>query len=161
MRRVMAWPAPRTTAARRTPWRPTRGVPWSRTRYAEPVLIGDADWTDHDLAALGDVTGNGHVDLLARKRSTGELFLAQGTGPGGEGLGDTAARTRVATGFSPAAAPLLASGGDADNDGRPDLWATAPGTAAGLRFHPRLTAAGLGGATTVGTTGWHDLRALS
>ncbi|MFE0174065.1 FG-GAP-like repeat-containing protein [Streptomyces sp. NPDC059002] len=129
--------------------------------YAGPVLIGDGNWQDYDLAAPGDVTDNGHVDLLARKRSSGELFLYQGTGPGGEGLGDGPARTRVATGFSPAAAPLLASGGDADNDGRPDLWATAPGTTAGLRFHPRLTATGLGGAVTVGTDGWHDLRSLS
>ncbi|WP_234362930.1 FG-GAP-like repeat-containing protein [Streptomyces formicae] len=129
--------------------------------YAEPVLIGDGDWTDYDLAAPGDVTGNGHVDLLVRKRSSGELFLSQGTGPGGEGFGDASARTRVASGFGPAAVPLLASGGDADNDGRPDLWATAPGTSAGLRFHPRLTPTGLGAPVTVGASGWSGLRSLS
>ncbi|MFF1379985.1 FG-GAP-like repeat-containing protein [Streptomyces sp. NPDC058308] len=129
--------------------------------YAEPVLIGEDDWADYDLAAPGDVTGNGRVDLLARKKSTGELFLAQGTGPDGAGFGDNVARTRLATGWTPAAVPLLTSGSDADNDGRPDLWSSAVGPAAGLRFHPRLTPKGLGDARTVDTGSWSDLQALS
>ncbi|MFH8612490.1 FG-GAP-like repeat-containing protein [Streptomyces sp. NPDC018029] len=128
--------------------------------YAEPLLLGDSNWADYDLAAPGDVTNNGHPDLLARKKSTGELFLAQGTGPDGAGFGDTAARVRVATGWTPAAIPLLASAGDADNDGRPDLWSTAS-TATGLTFHPRLTTTGLGDAVTVGADGWSGLQSLS
>ncbi|MGH4029361.1 FG-GAP-like repeat-containing protein [Actinomycetota bacterium Odt1-20B] len=127
--------------------------------YAEPVLIGDGGWSGYDLAAPGDVTKNDHVDLLARKRSTGELFTYEGTGPAGEGLG-SGTRKLTATGFTPAARPLLTSATDADNDGVPDLWATTNNTSQGLHFYPRLTAGGLGAPVTIGTGGWDKMAAL-
>ncbi|MEV0322454.1 FG-GAP-like repeat-containing protein [Streptomyces sp. NPDC050658] len=128
--------------------------------YAEPVLIGDGGWSDHDLAAPGDVTKNGHIDLLARRRGTGELFTYQGTGPNGEGLGAEADRKRTATGFTPAARPLITSAADADNDGVPDLWSTTDNADQGLNFYPRLTAGGLGDPAGVGIGAWSGTTAL-
>ncbi|MBB1243751.1 VCBS repeat-containing protein [Streptomyces durbertensis] len=126
-----------------------------------PVLIGNSGWDNYDLAAPGDVTGNGRVDLLARNRVNGNLYLYEGTGDRGEGLAVYGSRTQVATGWSPTERPLLTSGGDADNDGVPDLWATTADTGAGLVFHPALRRESLGAPQGVGTTGWQSFRALS
>ncbi|WP_233416247.1 FG-GAP-like repeat-containing protein [Streptomyces sp. N35] len=128
--------------------------------YAAPVLIGNGGWANYDLAAPGDVTTNGRVDLLARKRSTGELFLYTGTGDNGEGLGG-GNRQVVATGFTPTARPLFTSGTDADNDGVPDLWTTTDQASAGLYFHLRITPTGIGSPATVGTSGWGNFQRLS
>ncbi|MBC9718862.1 VCBS repeat-containing protein [Streptomyces sp. TRM66268-LWL] len=125
-----------------------------------PVLIGNGSWSGYDLAAPGDVTKNGRVDLLARKRSTGELFTYEGTGENGEGLGG-GNRKLTATGFTPTARPLFASGTDADNDGVADLWTTTDQTGAGLYFHPKVTATGIGAPVTVGTGGWNNFQRLS
>ncbi|CAO0837188.1 VCBS repeat-containing protein OS=Streptomyces microflavus OX=1919 GN=HUT09_36770 PE=4 SV=1 [Streptomyces microflavus] len=46
-----------------------------------PVLIGSGSWSNYDLVAPGDRTGNGHgLDLIARHKTNGELRLYQGTG---------------------------------------------------------------------------------
>jgi hypothetical protein len=127
----------------------------------EPVLIGGGGWADYDLIAPGDVDKNTHVDLLARQRSTGDLFLYPGTGPAGEGLGVGATRTEIGHGWTPTSRPLIASGGDADNDSKPDLWATSPDTGKGLYFYPAITTTGHGIPTSVGTGGWLDFQTLS
>ncbi|MFI5775393.1 hypothetical protein ACIA74_44890 [Streptomyces sp. NPDC051658] len=51
-----------------------------------PVLIGEGSRSAYDLAAPGDRTGNGHPDLIARHKSSGEQRLYEGTGNSGEGL---------------------------------------------------------------------------
>ncbi|MET9822667.1 MULTISPECIES: VCBS repeat-containing protein [unclassified Streptomyces] len=127
----------------------------------EPVLIGDGNWPDYDLIAPGDFDKNGHVDFLARQRSTGDLFLYPGTGPAGEGLGVGETRIKIGEGWTPANRPLITSGGDADNDNKPDLWATSPDTAKGLNFYPAVTTTGHGTPIPVGTNGWLDFETLS
>lgn len=127
----------------------------------EPVLIGNGNWPDYDLIAPGDFDKNGHVDFLARQRSTGDLFLYPGTGPAGEGLGVGETRIKIDDGWTPASRPLITSGGDADNDNKPDLWATSPNTANGLHFYPAVTTTGHGAPISVGTNGWLDFETLS
>ncbi|MGC9411200.1 VCBS repeat-containing protein [Streptomyces sp. DZ1-3] len=127
----------------------------------EPVLIGQGGWNDYDLIAPGDVDKNTHVDLIARQRSTGDLFLYPGTGPAGEGLGTGSTRTEIGHGWTPTSRPLIASGSDADNDNKQDLWATSPDTGKGLYFYPALTTTGHGTPKSVGTGGWLDFQTLS
>ncbi|WP_306192474.1 FG-GAP-like repeat-containing protein [Streptomyces sp. MK5] len=127
----------------------------------EPVLIGNGGWSDYDLIAPGDVDNNGHVDILARQRATGTLYFYPGTGPAGEGLGSGTTRSQIGTNWTPTNRPLITSDSDADNDGKPDLWATSPDTGKGLYFYPAVTSTGHGTPTAVGTGGWLDFQTLS
>lgn len=100
--------------------------PLGYMNYSPPVLIGNGGWSDYDLVAPGDRNGDGHIDLIARKKSTGALYEYDGTGPAGEGLGDGTLRKVVtASGWTPAQHPLLTSPPDINNNGKTDLWATA------------------------------------
>ncbi|MEV4437553.1 VCBS repeat-containing protein [Streptomyces sp. NPDC049577] len=126
-----------------------------------PVLVGDGGWSGYDLAAAGDVTGNKHADLIARERSAGALFLYQGTGPAGEGLGSLSGRVQIGRNWWPTTRPLITSGGDGDNDGTPDLWATTDNENAGLLFYPKVTPSGHGDPRAIGTGGWSAFQSLS
>ncbi|MGW3087486.1 FG-GAP repeat domain-containing protein [Streptomyces sp. NPDC001108] len=121
----------------------------------DPVLIGEGPWSDYDLVAPGDRTGNGHVDLIARDRKTGQLRLFEGTGGSGEGLGDETASIVLGTGWAPADRPLIAAAPGGAGDSGAGLWAT--GSDDLLRFHPNISGSGV----SVGTTGWLGLQALS
>ncbi|MGE6736461.1 FG-GAP repeat domain-containing protein, partial [Streptomyces sp. NPDC059900] len=91
----------------------------------EPILIGPDGWKDMDLFAPGDTNGDGRVDLGARDRTTGELYVYRGTSNDGDGLADQSAKIRTGTNFGPSAIPLITSPGDADGNGRGfDLWLT-------------------------------------
>ncbi|PCG81894.1 hypothetical protein CIB93_33010 [Streptomyces sp. WZ.A104] len=120
-----------------------------------PVLVGNGSWSHYDLAAPGDRTGNGHVDLLARHRTSGELRLYEGTGPGGEGIGYGPAATVIGTGWTRAHRPLLTAFPDAGSDGRADIFAT--GSDDKLYAHSNLSGRGV----AVGDSGWLDFQALS
>ncbi|EYT83043.1 hypothetical protein CF54_09705 [Streptomyces sp. Tu 6176] len=131
---------------------------YSLDAASEPVLIGNGGWSGYDLIAPGDVDHDGNVDILAREKATGALYLYPGTGPTGAGLGP---RIQIGTYWFPTNRPLITSGGDADNDGKPDLWATSPETGKGLYFYPAITPTTHGTPTTVGTSGWDAFQALS
>ncbi|WP_274031968.1 VCBS repeat-containing protein [Streptomyces sp. MMBL 11-1] len=120
-----------------------------------PVLIGNESWSNYDLVAPGDRTGNGRVDLIARHKTNGELRLYQGTGPAGEGLGDGAASAAIGTGWTRAYRPLVTAFPDASSDGKADIFAT--GGDDKLYLYPNLSGSGV----AVGTSGWLDFQALS
>ncbi|MFE9127278.1 FG-GAP-like repeat-containing protein [Streptomyces sp. NPDC007148] len=120
-----------------------------------PVLVGNGSWSNYDLAAPGDRTGNGHVDLIARHKTGGELRLYQGTGPDGEGLGDGAASTVIATGWTNTFRPLYTAVPDGGIDGRADIWAT--GSDGKLYLYSNLSGSGV----AVGTSGWQNFQAIS
>ncbi|MFJ9106449.1 VCBS repeat-containing protein [Streptomyces sp. NPDC102283] len=119
-----------------------------------PVLIGNGSWSYYDLAAPGDRTGNGRVDVLARHRTSGELRLYEGTGPAGQGLGDGTASSVIGSGWTRAHRPLVTAFPDAGSDGKVDVFATGDDK---LYLYPNISGSGV----VVGTSGWLDFQALS
>lgn len=118
-----------------------------------PVLIGNGSWSNYDLAAPGDRTGNDHVDLTARHKTNGELRLYEGRGPQGEGLGNS--HTVIGSGWTSAHRPLLTAFPDAGSDKKADIFAT--GSDGKLYFYANLTGSGV----AVGSSGWLAFQALS
>lgn len=123
---------------------------------AAPVLLSGGDWSGLDVLAPGDADGDGDLDLWARDRATGTLWLYPNSGAGALGT-----RTAVTGGTWTAADRPLLTAGDLDTDGRPDLWATTnEGTSSVLLFHPG-TDTGVGDPVTVGTGGWQWMLRLA
>ncbi len=120
-----------------------------------PVLVGDGSWSNYDLLAPGDRTGNGHVDLIARHKTNGELRLYQGTGPAGEGLGNGPTSTVIGTGWTSTHRPLLTAFPDAGTDNKADIFAT--GSDDKLYLYSNLSGSGL----AVGTSGWGNFQTIS
>ncbi|TWG16223.1 endonuclease/exonuclease/phosphatase family metal-dependent hydrolase [Micromonospora taraxaci] len=119
-----------------------------------PLHIGGVEWADLDVLAPGDVDGDGRVDLWARERSTGQLWLYRNAG--GTGL---LPRQQASTGtWSSGDRPLVVSPGDANGDGLADLWAT---TDSGDLLLHLGTAGGFGPAGTIGTGGWSGILRMS
>jgi hypothetical protein len=140
-------------------------------------------WTGWDLLVPGDITGDGVVDLLARKHTDtttdadyGKLYLLAGV-RNSDGTYGLATKTAYgASGWAPASVPLL--GGTGNTQGTvvtnadaskqfqpttgaatPDFWATAPGGTAGtgqLFFYPGTPTAP-GTAVKIGDGQWTTL----
>ncbi|MEU4080215.1 hypothetical protein DEJ45_34800 [Streptomyces venezuelae] len=84
--------------------------------FAARRLIGSGGWQTYDrIIATGNLAGGVAGDLVARDR-TGVLWLYLGKGDG-----TFAARTRLGAGWQ--RYDDLIGPGDADRDGRPDLYA--------------------------------------
>ncbi|WP_239076522.1 VCBS repeat-containing protein [Streptomyces sp. SID9913] len=120
-----------------------------------PVLLGSGSWSQYDLLAPGDRTGNGHVDLLARHKTNGELRLYEGTGPEGQGLGSDSTSLVIGSSWTRAYRPLVTAFPDADSDNKADVIAT--GGDGKLYLYPNISGSGL----AVGTSGWLDFQAMS
>lgn len=97
-------------------------------------------------------TVDGQVDMIARRKSDGELRLYDGTGPQGQGLGGP--HTVIGAGWTTTNRPLLTAVPDAATDGQPDMWATGDGN---LYHYPNIRGAG----TQVGTGGWQSFQTIN
>ncbi|MEU3401362.1 FG-GAP repeat domain-containing protein [Streptomyces filamentosus] len=121
----------------------------------DPVKIGTGGWTNLSLVAPGDYDKNGHVDLLARDKSNGELKLYRGIDKTGFGLANGSASTVIGVGWTVANRPLFTAVPDANGDGKSDLWATSGDGK--LHFYSDPA----GGGTVVGNGGWSEFQYLS
>ncbi|MDX2683017.1 FG-GAP-like repeat-containing protein [Streptomyces sp. NY05-11A] len=93
-------------------YRPLRGQAFTPGTPHTSLGIG---WGQYNvLTSPGDITGDGLADLIARKSSTGEVFLYKGTS-----TGKLSARVRIAANWS--AYKKIVGVGDFDGDGRGDL----------------------------------------
>nr|BFE75837.1 hypothetical protein GCM10020092_091380 [Actinoplanes digitatis] len=99
------------------------------------------------VTRLGDFTGDGREDLIARERDTAALWLYPGTGTG------HGTRTRIGTDWGTPQEITMA--GDLTGDGRADVVAVQPDTGR-LLLHPG-TGTGLGTATALGTADWRTM----
>jgi hypothetical protein len=103
-----------------------------------------------ELTGVGDLTGDGRPDLLARHTASGTLYLYPGKGVG------FAPRISLGTGWS--GRRDLVGVGDFNRDGRPDLMAV-DASAGALYLYPGKT----GGLSTRIrlSTGWTDRSPLA
>ncbi|MER8231064.1 VCBS repeat-containing protein [Streptomyces sp. NPDC094049] len=92
--------------------------------FAARKRIGGGWGAYNDITAVGNLAGGAAGDLVARDRA-GVLWLHLGKGDG-----TLAPRTRIGSGWG--AFKHLVGAGDGDLDGRPDLFAAAPGPSASL-----------------------------
>ncbi|MEU0372096.1 FG-GAP-like repeat-containing protein [Streptomyces sp. NPDC006283] len=112
-------------------------------------LIGRLGWNGmRSITAFGDLTRDGRSDLIAVKKSTGELFLYPGTSTGKLGSRKLIGRS----GWNSMNA--LVGVGDMNGDGRPDLYARKASTGE-LFLYPGTSTGTLGGRVLVGTGGWN------
>ncbi|HET7399521.1 MAG TPA: VCBS repeat-containing protein [Intrasporangium sp.] len=114
------------------------------------VRVGTG-WNSFDpVLGVGDVTGDGATDVLARETATGSLWLYPGNGSGG-----WLPRVQVGTGWQGFSA--LAAPGDLNGDRIPDVLAR-DGTGA-LWLYPRSPSGGWLPRTQVGW-GWDVIDAI-
>ena len=104
------------------------------------------------LETVGDVTGDGALDVLALERATGDLWLYPGNGRGG-----WLARQRAGVGWN--VMNSLVGVGDFTGDQRPDLLAREAATGY-LWLYPGNGAGGWQPRTRIGT-GWNVMSSLT
>ncbi|WP_330307321.1 MULTISPECIES: trypsin-like serine protease [unclassified Streptomyces] len=81
-------------------------------------------WNQYNtVRGHGDFTGDGKADLIARNKSTGDLYLYKGTGKSGTGAFSSRIKVRSAwTGYN-----AFDAVGDITGDGKADFLARTPG----------------------------------
>ncbi|MFF4399394.1 trypsin-like serine protease [Streptomyces sp. NPDC001480] len=92
--------------------------------FAARVEVGTG-WNQYNsVRGHGDLNGDGKADLLARRSSTGDVYLYKGTGKSGTGAFSTRVKVRT---WSSTTYNAFDAVGDVNGDGRADFLARTPG----------------------------------
>ncbi|MDT9682160.1 VCBS repeat-containing protein [Streptomyces sp. TRM76323] len=133
---------------------PASGVKGMRNVFKPRVRVGTG-WSAHtSVRGTGDVTGDGHADLVARDKA-GVLWLYRGTGVEEAPF---AARTRVGSGWQVYNA--LTGGVDSTGDGIADLFARDTAGALWLYRGTGNAARPYAPRIKVGRSGWNAYTAI-
>jgi hypothetical protein len=133
---------------------PASGAKWTERVFEPRVRVGTG-WSAYtSVRGAGDVTGDGHADLVARD-GDGVLWLYQGTG---EDAVPFRARTRVGSGWQVYTA--LTGGVDSTGDGRADLFARDAAGALWLYQGTGDPARPYAARIQVGRSGWDAYTAI-
>jgi hypothetical protein len=124
--------------------------PGTGTGFAPRVRIGVSGWNAmRNITPVGDLTGDGFVDLVAVQHSTGCLFLYPGLGR------SLAPRRQIGCGWN--AMSELTGIGDLDLDGRVDLLARQTSTGDLWLYPGRASGLGPRSRAGIGWSGYRDL----
>jgi hypothetical protein len=118
---------------------------------AAPGRIGHLWQGMNAIVRIGDLTMDGHEDVIARQSPTGDVWFYPGTGTG---LGT---RTRIGTRWN--GMREITGIGDLDRDGKPDVL-VAQSSDGKLFLYPGRTTPRLGTRVQVGT-GWNSMSELT
>lgn len=125
--------------------------------YGIPVAVAGSGWSGRTVIGVVDVTGDGVKDLIARDNATGVVWLYQGVAGGT--FGDETTRVQIGTGLDAAAYPFVITKGDADGDGRADVYAV--GASGGLYLSAGDAVGGFDAPTLVSSDpAWTGITAL-
>ncbi|GGL74835.1 hypothetical protein GCM10010129_18260 [Streptomyces fumigatiscleroticus] len=145
---------------------------WAFTGYtggtfAKAEQITATTWDTRQLINVGDVNGDGEVDLVYRTFATDRLIVRFGVSDGNGGttlasLGHaadslTGTDTEYATGWGRTTYTLVAGTPDVTGDGIPDIWARK---ADGSVVFFACTKTGVGTPVTVISSGWEAKKAF-
>ncbi|WP_406172751.1 FG-GAP-like repeat-containing protein [Streptomyces sp. NBC_00996] len=145
---------------------------WAFTGYtggsfAKAEQITATTWDNRQLINVGDVNGDGEVDLVYRTFATDRLLVRFGVtdSNGGTTLASlghaadslTGTDTEYATGWSKTAYTLVSGTPDVNGDGIPDIWARK---ADGSVVFFACTKTGVGTPITVISGGWESKKAF-
>lgn len=126
--------------------------PGTGTVLGSPKVIGRSGWAGMDaLTRLGDFTGDGRDDLIARHSGSGDLWLYSGN------RGGFSSRIRLGGGWN--AMREITAVGDLTGDGRPDVVAIQ--TATGNLFLYPGQRNRLGPRQLLGRGGWNGMSELT
>lgn len=145
---------------------------WAFTGYTggsftTATLMTAGSWDDRQLVNVGDVNGDGAVDLVYRTFVSNRLLIRYGIKNGTNGTtlaslssaagSSTGVDTQYAAGWDTATYTLITGTADVNGDGIPDIWARkADGS---VVFFP-CTKTGVGTPVTVISSGWETKKSF-
>ncbi|MFD9792527.1 FG-GAP-like repeat-containing protein [Streptomyces sp. NPDC059070] len=134
--------------------------------FTSATRLAPTGWGALDLVNVGDLNGDGAVDLVYRNPSDGRMLLRRGKpAKGGTDLASLASPftslngldISYGTGWTSANVPLLTGTPDANGDHLPDIWALkSDGT---VRFYACAPTDTTNGVAVI-SGGWNDRKAL-